>query len=95
MPTQTKKAKIKSATAQFISKPGTTPSTKKVATVRVNGYEIPEGFVLKPEAKNKRVQILTTPTLFNHIKGIAERSGRSLNETINEALKQYIERENK
>lgn len=94
MPTQTKKTKIQNATAQFISK-GATPAPKKRVTINVNGYEIPEGYVLKPESKNKRVQILTTPTLLNRIKAIAEGSGRSLNETINEAIRQYVERESK
>ena len=72
---------------QFISTQEEEPATKTA---------IPTGYKLNPayiETKSKRVQLLVQPSIIDAVARIADRKGISRNEAINEALKQYAERE--
>jgi len=56
----------------------------------------PKGFKVNPmyiETKSKRVQILVQPSIFETLDRIARAKGISRNEAINEALRQYAEKE--
>lgn len=44
----------------------------------------------KEETKNRRMQALVKPSLYNALKAIAERDGISVNEALNEAIEDYI-----
>ena len=48
--------------------------------------EAPEGYILKPEPRSRRLQLLISPTLYNHVKAKAEAAGQSVNEYINHVL---------
>lgn len=56
----------------------------------------PEGYKLNPEyieVKSKRVQLLLQPSIVEALKALAKEKGLSMNETANEAIKGYLERE--
>lgn len=56
----------------------------------------PEGYKLNPlyvETKSKRVNLLMQPSIVERMKKTAQAKGLSLNEAINEAVKEYLERE--
>lgn len=56
----------------------------------------PEGYKLNPEfieVKSKRVQLLLQPSIVEALKALAKGKGLSMNETANEAIKEYLERE--
>lgn len=58
----------------------------------------PEGYKLNPEfieVKSKRVQLLLQPSIVEALKALAKEKGLSMNETANEAIKEYLEREGK
>lgn len=58
----------------------------------------PEGYKLNPEyieVKSKRVQLLLQPSIVEALKALAVEKGLSMNETANEAIKEYLEREGK
>lgn len=50
----------------------------------------PLGYVLKPESKTKRVQLLVQPSVYEQLKNLAAVSGISVNEAINEAIRLYV-----
>lgn len=55
----------------------------------------PKGYKFNPEfieVKSKRVQLLLQPSVVDAIKELAEEKGLSMNETINEAIKEYLKR---
>lgn len=82
-----KKDFTKNPALQFISTPTeTAPSTSEAPV----GYKVDPAFI---ETKSRRVQLLIQPSVFNAVDRIAKRKGISRNEAINEALKQYTERE--
>lgn len=72
---------------QFISTASEEASTKPEAP---SGYKPNPAFI---ETKSKRVQLLVQPSVFDAVDRIARARGISRNEVINEALKQYTERE--
>lgn len=56
----------------------------------------PEGYKVNPlyiETKSKRVNLLMQPSIVDRMKERAKAKGLSLNEAINEAVKEYLERE--
>ena len=56
----------------------------------------PEGYKVNPlyiETKSMRVNLLMQPSIVERMKKIATAKGLSLNEAINEAVRQYLERE--
>lgn len=56
----------------------------------------PEGYKLNPlyvETKSKRVNLLMQPSIVERMRKTAQAKGLSLNEAINEAVKEYLERE--
>ena len=58
----------------------------------------PEGYKLNPEyieVKSKRVQLLLQPSVVEALKALAKEKGLSMNETANEAIIEYLEREGK
>lgn len=72
---------------QFISTPAEEPvQTQPIPT----GYKINPAYI---ETKSKRVQLLVQPSVFAAIDRIAKSRGLSRNEIINEALRQYAEKE--
>ena len=79
-----KKDFTKNPALQFIS---TAPEEAPKPPV---GYKIDPAFI---ETKSRRVQLLIQPSVFAAVDRIAKRKGISRNEAINEALKQYAERE--
>lgn len=53
----------------------------------------PEGYKLNPEyieTKSKRVQLLLQPSVVESMKALAKAKGISLNEAVNEAIKEYL-----
>ena len=72
---------------QFISTASEETATKTEAP---SGYKPNPAFI---ETKSKRVQLLVQPSVFDAVDRIARARGISRNEVINEALKQYTERE--
>lgn len=58
--------------------------------------EAPEGFKVNPlfvETKSKRVNLLAQPSVIEKAKARAAEEGISLNELINNALKDYLDKE--
>lgn len=72
---------------QFISQAEEAPAQKLEAPA---GYKVNPAYI---ETKSKRVQLLVQPSIFDAVDRIAKLKGISRNEAINEALKQYAERE--
>lgn len=57
--------------------------------------EAPAGYKPNPEyieIKSKRVQLLVQPSVVDAIKALAKREGLSMNEAVNEAIKEYLQR---
>lgn len=69
---------------QFISRPA--PQQEEPQEIRT----VSEDY---PETKSRRVQLLVQPSVFAAVDRIARKKRISRNEAINEALKQYAERE--
>ena len=66
----------------------------KTAPIKKNA--IPEGFKANPEyieTKSKRVQLLLQPSTVGSIKRLATKKGLSMNEAINEAIQEYLRKE--
>ncbi len=77
-----------------------TPVEEEEATVDVvkpvKRSEAPEGYKVKPEfieTKSKRVQLLLQPSTVEAIKSLASKKGLSMNEAINEAIQEYLHKE--
>ena len=77
-----------------------TPVEEEEATVDVvkpvKRSEAPEGYKVKPEfieTKSKRVQLLLQPSTVEAIKSRASKKGLSMNEAINEAIQEYLHKE--
>ena len=77
-----------------------TPVEEEEATVDVvkpvKRSEAPEGYKVKPEfieTKSKRVQLLLQPSTVDAIKTLAKKKGLSMNEAINEAIQEYLHKE--
>lgn len=51
---------------------------------------IPTGYILAPEAKTKRVQLLIQPSVHDAIKKKAAAQGVSFNEYVNSVLREQI-----
>lgn len=57
--------------------------------------EVPDGYDISAELyekRNKRVQLLIQPSLYNSFKNIAEIENVSINELINRAMREFLER---
>ena len=52
---------------------------------------IPEGYVLKPEAKSERINLLIQPTLYKEAKKKAKKEKISFNELLCRAVRDYID----
>lgn len=84
----------------FITMPETeTEPIREEAQSKLTGTrKAPEGYKLNPEfieVKSKRVQLLLQPSIVEALKALAKEKGLSMNETANEAIKEYLEREGK
>jgi hypothetical protein len=75
---------------QFISTPAAEEEPVPQKTPIPTGYKMNPAYI---ETKSKRVQLLVQPSIIDAVARIADRKGISRNEAINEALKQYAERE--
>jgi len=56
----------------------------------------PEGYKVNPlyiETKSKRFNLLIQPSLAERVKAVAKSKGLSVNETITEAIREYLEKE--
>ena len=82
-----KKDFTKNPALQFISSAPEEPTARTEPPV---GYKVDPAFI---ETKSRRVQLLVQPSVFAAVDRIARKKGISRNEAINEALKQYAERE--
>lgn len=56
------------------------------------GYVVPKGYRLVRETKNKRLQLLTTPTIAENLKAAAVVKGLSVNELCNRIFEDYLRR---
>ena len=75
----------------FISVKG--PGKERGESTSMNGEAPPVGYRLDPryvEVKSKKFGILLQPSVFERLKAIAEADHISVNEAINEAIKQFI-----
>ena len=74
------------------------PEQEAPQTATSASDEVPEGYKLNPlyvEVKSKRVQLLVQPSTLEAIKSIAKEKGISVNEAVNNAMKDYIKKEGK
>lgn len=46
----------------------------------------------KPEKKEKRLQVLITPSMFDELQDLKAKTGLSVNEIVNVALTKYVSR---
>lgn len=63
--------------------------------IQLNKKDVPEGYKINPlyiEKKSKRVQLLLQPSVVGAIKELAKEKGISMNEAVNEAIKDYLQR---
>lgn len=69
------------------------PDTKKadVKSEPIKTDSVPEYYVLKKEAKSKRVNLLIQPTLYGKLKSAADSAGISVNEYVNNIIRKEIE----
>lgn len=84
----------------FITMPETEtePIREEIPSKPTGARKPPEGYKLNPEyieVKSKRVQLLLQPSIVEALKELAKEKGLSMNETANEAIKEYLEREGK
>ena len=80
----------------FISSKGEEVQAESKEEKLVAPAKVPEGYKLNPlyvETKSKRVNLLMQPSIVERMKKTAQAKGLSLNEAINEAVKEYLERE--
>lgn len=68
-----------------------TDPTKKEPVQEKPVQEIPMEYKPRPEAKTARLQVLLTPSLKETLKRISNAEGKSVNELVNLALKQYTD----
>ena len=76
---------------QFISTPDVETEERESAHVESGTVEAPSlrGFTPKldkPETKSRRLQLLIKPSVYGAVKQIADESGLSVNEIINQIL---------
>lgn len=83
----------------FITMPEEEPVKEEaVETAPRTAKKPPKGYKLNPEfieVKSKRVQLLLQPSTVEALKALAKEKGLSMNETANEAILQYLDREGK
>lgn len=63
-----------------------------LTSVKPQNQQPPQGFKLKPEYINKRVQLLLQPSLYKNLKFRANEEKRSVNNLIYSILEKHIER---
>lgn len=44
----------------------------------------------RPEKKEKRLQVLITPSMFDELQDLKAKTGASVNEIVNQALAEYL-----
>lgn len=81
---------------QFISQESVDKVERKPAEIPTpTVMKAPAGYRPNPafiEMKSRRVQALIQPSVYEAVKAKASRAGISVNEAINAALREYIER---
>lgn len=78
----------------YITQP--TEEVVEVVEAPVKEAEVPEGYKLNPmyiETKSKRVQLLLQPSVVEKVKELAKENGLSMNELINTAIIEYLQKE--
>lgn len=58
--------------------------------IQANEYNLPRGFIAKPEARSERIQLLVRPSSKELLKADADKAGKSLNEFVNDILEDYL-----
>lgn len=72
---------------QFISAPDT--EAEDLEAARTKPLKAPDGYKLNPmfiEKKTKRLQLVLQPSLYERVKGGADKAGLSVNEYIHQIL---------
>lgn len=90
------KKNFKGVAAQFISEETRqeVDGAQEIGSgIDQQGFTIPTGYRLAPEPKSERLQLLIQPTTKTAIKEIAADKNISVNELVNDALKDYIAKE--
>lgn len=54
------------------------------------GDSVPVGFILRPEPKTRRVQLLFQPSTYKSLKDFATAHNMSINEAVNQIIKDYL-----
>lgn len=84
---------IKNPNTMFINtqeEPEETQIEEKEAETSAEGAVVPKGYILVQERKNKRLQLLVRPTMYETLKNISKKQDISVNEIVNQALEQYL-----
>lgn len=87
--------KVNNPALSFISAADHTEEAKQTEAADTKKLVAPEGYKVNPmfiEVKSKRVQLILQPSVVSAIKELAKKKGLSMNETINEAIQEYLER---
>lgn len=82
----------------FISNTEEVAEQKEEKVVVKTTKKSPEGYKRNPEyieTKSRRVQLVLQPTVVDALKELAKEKGLSMNETANEAILAYLEKEGK
>lgn len=82
------KKSFKSAALPFIS----SATEEEPEQIRKDSGTLPRGYIMGKETKSERVQLLLRPSIKDGIKELAKEEGRSVNDLINDALAEYLER---
>lgn len=80
---------FKTPTEAFISVPDDAPKSAESNTAV---FAVPAGYRLIKESKNKRLQLLVTPTINDSLRAAAAVEGISLNELCNRIFEEYFKR---
>jgi hypothetical protein len=85
----TKKKDFTNPTGLFISQAQPTEERN------TENFKVPEGYKLVRESKNKRLQLLVTPTIDENLRNRAVEESTSLNELCNRIFEEYLKGESK
>lgn len=88
----TKKNFKQSAAEMFISSAsdpdGTEPAT--APEIDLNSINVPEGYIIRRESKNQRMQILVRPSTKKNLEEEASKRNTSMNDVINTIVEAYF-----
>ena len=82
------RTKFPDANATFVGE-NAPPAGTETTGGELNSATVPKGYMIVPEPKTARIQLLVSPTMKEDLKRIALREGRSVNDLCNHALTEY------